>query len=72
MEIRVKLLSIYTWIVYNVQRKLLQQWWGVDTQSRVISFFMILNAAIQTFEYKRKPSETEGKAPIPFYHLFSH
>lgn len=56
LEIRKRLLSCVLWVVKNMQRKVLQQWWTLETQKRVISFFMLLSNSLNTFEYKASAS----------------
>jgi len=50
-EERTKLFTIIIWIVGNLQKKLLQQWWTQETQKRVTTFFLILYNCLGAFEY---------------------
>ena len=61
LAIRRKVLACFLWIVNNIQRKVLQQWWNLDTPKRVISFFIILASAVDAFEYLR---EETGKGDL--------
>lgn len=52
LQIRKKLFGCFLWIVKNMQRKIIQQWWSLDTQKRIHSFFVILANCVNTFEYE--------------------
>ena len=62
LALRRKILAIFLWIVKNMQRKVLQQWWNLDTPKRVTSFFVILANCVDTFEYLREDTQaSEGQ-----------
>lgn len=48
---RMRLLTCFMWIVGNVTKKLLHQWWMKETERRVTSFFLILYNCLGAFEY---------------------